>query len=232
MIFSASWGPTQSTTDRYDYIGRTAAMRPHDSVQQLLNVNNDDVGGCWRALYDTKAFDECRLVTLPQTSLLVNERFRYCRELVIEKRPKFKLSSLTNHHQTKKYVIEVDCWLVPVPFGLHGVTHRLDRTADGGIEPTRETCTVAFCHPLPNQQGIRHVHVFRGDLASDMIIQVTAGVYLPADEGAWPPLYQREHDRLHPTHAGVFVPLCVVSAQTDMAHWQSRYSPPDLSHVR
>ena len=82
------------------------------------------------------------------------------------------------------YVHEVDCWLVRVPFGLHGVTHRLDGTADGGIEPTRETCNVAFCHPLPNQQGIRHVHVFRGNLASDRIIQVTAGVYLPTDEGA------------------------------------------------
>ena len=107
-------------------------MRPHDSVQQLLNVNNDDVGGCWRALYDTKAFDECRLVTLPQTSLLVNDRCRSCRELVIEKRPKFKLSSLANHHQTNKYVLEVDCWLVTVTFGLHGVTHRLDGAADGG----------------------------------------------------------------------------------------------------
>ena len=32
-------------------------------------------------------------------------------------------------------------------------------------------------------------------------------VYLPADEGAWLPLYQRVHDRMHPTHAGVFVPL-------------------------
>ena len=102
---------------------------------------------CWCALYDSKAFDECRLVTLPQTSLLVNERCRYCRELVIEKRPKFKLSSLANHHQTNKYVLEVDCWLVRVPFGLRGVTHRLDGTADGGIEPTRETCTVGFCHP-------------------------------------------------------------------------------------
>ena len=67
---------TQSTTDRFDYIGRTAAMRPHDSVQQLVNVNNDDAGGCWCALYDPKAFDECRLVTLPQTSMLVNERCR------------------------------------------------------------------------------------------------------------------------------------------------------------
>ena len=129
--------------------------------------------------------------------------------------------------RTKNYVLEVDCWLVRFPFGLHGVTHRLDGTADG-----RETCTVLFCHPLPYQQGIRHVQVFRGDLASDRIIQVTAGVYLPADEGAWPPLYQREHDRLHPTHAVVFVPLCVISAQTDMGHWQSRYSPPDLSRVR
>ena len=27
--------PTQSTTDQFDYIGTTAAMRPHDSVQQL-----------------------------------------------------------------------------------------------------------------------------------------------------------------------------------------------------
>ena len=71
-------------------------------------------------------------------------------------------------------------------------------------------------------------------MASDRIIGPTGDcVYLPADEGAWPPLYQREHDRLHPTHAGVFVPLCVVSVQTDMAaHRQSRYSPPDLSRVR
>ena len=61
---------------------------------------------------------------------------------------------------------------------------------------------------------------------------MTAGVYLPADEGAWPPLYQREHDRMHPTHASVFVPLGVVSAQIDMAHWQSRYSPPDMLRVR
>ena len=59
-----------------------------------------------------------------------------------------------------------------------------------------------------------------------------AGVYLRADEGVWPPLYQREHDRLHPTHDGVFVPLCVISVQTELAHRQSRYSPPDLSRVR
>ena len=161
MIFSASLG-YRLNRRRIDSI-TSEGLPPHDSVQKLLNVNNDDVGGCWCALYDSKAFDECRLVTLPQTSLLVNERCRYCRELVIEKRPKFKLSSLANHHQTNKYVLEDDCWLVRVPFGLRGVTHRLDGTADGGIEPTRETCTVGFCHPLSNQQEIRPVHVFRGD---------------------------------------------------------------------
>ena len=105
MISSASWGvPIQSTTDRCDYIGRTVVMRPLDSVQQLLNVNNDDVGVCWRALYDTKAFDECRVVTLPHTSLLVNGRCRHYRELVIEKRLKLLLTSLAYHHQTNYYV--------------------------------------------------------------------------------------------------------------------------------
>ena len=143
--------PTQSTTDRFNYIGKTSAMRPHDSVQQLLNVNNDDVGGCWRALYDTKAFDECRLVTLPQTPLLVNERCRMFSR---------SIAGLSG------FLLD----FMASPIVLMGQLM-------GGIEPTRETCTVAFCHPLPNQQGIRHIHVFRGDLASDRIVQVTAVIF-------------------------------------------------------
>ena len=47
----------------------------------------------------------------------------------------------------------------------------------GGIEPTLDTCTVAFCHPLSNQQGNRQDNVFRGDLAGDRIIQVAAFIF-------------------------------------------------------
>ena len=43
--------------------------------------------------------------------------------------------------------------------------------------PGRLELYIAFCHPLSNQQGIRHVHVFRGDLATDRIIQVTAFIF-------------------------------------------------------
>ena len=178
-FFSLAGVPIQSTTDRFDYFagkdcrhaatrfGTTAVERQQWRCRQLLACNLWHQG-VWRVQTCYPSAD----ILSRQWAMLALQRAR--RRKAVQVQAVFSGQPSSNEQVMfsgsiaglSRFLLD----FIASPTVLIGQLM-------GGVKPTRETCTVAFWHQLSSQQGILHVHVFRGDLASDMIIQVTAFIF-------------------------------------------------------
>ena len=75
-ILCLHWIARQSALDAFSDNINGPSVRPDDVIEQLLRVDDDNVGRWSNTLLNTEAIDKRGLIALPQAAVLIDERGR------------------------------------------------------------------------------------------------------------------------------------------------------------